>query len=76
MNAALRRRYSEPKTRGQVEDLIDDALPTSTSHTTWIERDEPRRHVSARFKGGVIIEGAGATWIEAVADVKRRMRHA
>ena len=65
---------TEPKTRGQVDDLIEDTFPSATSFTTWIERDEPRRHVSVRFGRTVNIEGAGATWTEAVASIKRQRR--
>jgi hypothetical protein len=65
---------ADPKTRQQVDYMIDDAFPTSTSHTTWIERDEPRRHVAVRFKGGANVEGAGSTWEAAIADVRRQRR--
>jgi hypothetical protein len=64
----------EPKTRGQVDDLIETSFPSATSYTSWIERDEPRRHISVRFGHRGIVEGAGATWTEAINDVRRQRR--
>jgi hypothetical protein len=63
----------EAKTRGQVDDLIEESFPSASSHTSWIERDEPRRHVSVRFVGLGAVEGAGATWTEAIADIRRQL---
>jgi hypothetical protein len=67
-------KMSEPKTRGQVDDLIETEFPSAISYTSWIEREEPRRHISVRFGRGITFEGAGSTWTEAVSDVRRQQR--
>jgi hypothetical protein len=46
-------------TRQQVDAFVEDAFPSAASHITWIERDEPRRHVSVRFPRAGTVMGRG-----------------
>jgi hypothetical protein len=60
----------EPKTRVEVNALIEATFPRATSYTSWIDAEEPRRHISIRF-GQKVFEGAGSTWNDAIADIVR-----
>ena len=63
----------EPKTRVQVDDLIEASFPVAISYLSWIERDEPRRHISVRFSRIGIVEGAGSTWADAIESIRQQI---
>lgn len=67
---AVHRSEGEPRTMARVQGMCDERWPGRSS-VAWITLDEPRRHVAVTFRlgSGERVEGAAATWLEAMDAV-------